>query len=384
MARSIWGFIRKPSRLAWSVIFAGGIAAGVLGWGAFHTAMESTNTLEFCVSCHEMQIPFAEYKESVHFRNPSGVRAICTDCHVPHEWGPYVVAKVRATKDLWHHMLGTLATPELYEDHRLGMAQAVWARMEATDSRECRNCHAFDAMTIDAQKERAQENHPTAIKDGNTCIDCHKGIAHTLPDMKQAFAAAFEALKEKSADADLEGEAFTLATMPFFMEREGDRPAGKLLPATRLEIAGRNGDWLNARVSGWRQEGADTVIYGAIGQRILTAALTKPAAEAVEQGESQVLETTGQTWFPVSLDIWLPTENLAGALDPVWDYAGSLYRADCAVCHVAHHTDQFLANQWIGQLKAMDRFSQLDKDQNRLVLKYLQYHAKDAPDPTMM
>lgn len=331
-----------------------------------------------------MEIAYAEYKETAHYRNPSGVRAICTDCHVPHEWGPYVVAKVRATKDLWHHLMGTVGTPELYEEHRLGMAQAVWARMKATDSRECRNCHAFETMTIDAQSERAREDHPTAIEESNTCIDCHKGVAHTLPDMRQAFAAAFRQLQEKSADVTLEDVAFTLESLPFFMESGGEQAAGKLLPATRLDILSRDGDWLKARVSGWRQEGADTVIYGAIGQRILTAAMTKPTAEAVEQGEGQVVEVTSQTWFPVSLDIWLPQENLTASIDPVWDYAGSLYRADCAVCHVAHHTDQFLANQWIGQLQAMERYTQLDKEQNRLVLKYLQYHAKDAADPSML
>ncbi|MQX38195.1 NapC/NirT family cytochrome c [Roseospira navarrensis] len=386
MLKRTWQWVRRPSRMAWSLIFAGGIAAGIVGWGGFHYAMKSTNNMEYCVSCHEMEIPFAEYKETAHFRNQSGIQANCTDCHVPKEpWGAYVMTKIIATKDLYHHYMGTIDTPEKYEERRLHMAQMVWDRMQANDSRTCRSCHDFDTMIISEQSERAQEEHPKAMAEGNTCIDCHKGIAHTLPDMRQAFAAAFQDLKEQSADAELETAAYALETMPFFMEKDGERPAGKLLPATRLEVLAKDGDWLRARVSGWRQEGADPVMYGAIGQRILTAAMTKPAAEAVEQGEAQVVEGTGQTWFPVSLEVWVPQDNLAGSIDPVWDYAGSLYRADCAVCHPAHHTDQFLANQWIGQLKAMERFSQLNKDQNRLVLKYLQYHAKDAPDaPGMM
>jgi len=379
MGTKLWAWIRRPSRIAWSLIFIGGIAAGLIGWGGIHTALETTNSLEFCVSCHEMQTPYKEYAETIHFKNTSGVRAVCTDCHVPREPLPYMWAKVRAAKDLWHHFLGTIDSKEKYEEHRLSMAQAVWERMAATDSRECRSCHAFDAMVIGKQKDRAQENHPVAIKDGNTCIDCHKGIAHTLPDMTKAFAAAFDQLKAESAGLTLDGEAYTLETMAFYLEKGGERAAGKLLPATRLEVIARDGDWINARVAGWRQEGADKVIYGAMGKRILTAALTKPAAAEAEVGEARVLPDTGQTWMPVSLAVWLPAENLSASIGPVWDYAGSLYRGDCAVCHIAHHTDQFLANQWIGQLKAMKRFSQLNKEQNRLVLKYLQYHAKDAP-----
>ena len=28
---------------------------GVIFWGGFNTAMEATNTMEFCISCHEME-----------------------------------------------------------------------------------------------------------------------------------------------------------------------------------------------------------------------------------------------------------------------------------------------------------------------------------------
>ncbi|WP_197463875.1 NapC/NirT family cytochrome c, partial [Marinobacter excellens] len=34
------------------------------------------------------------------------------------------------------------------------------------------------------QDPRASQAHSTALADGEqTCIDCHKGIAHKLPDM---------------------------------------------------------------------------------------------------------------------------------------------------------------------------------------------------------
>jgi nitrate/TMAO reductase-like tetraheme cytochrome c subunit len=52
--------------------------------------------------------------------------------------------------------------------------------MKATDSRECRNCHAAESM--DPHKQSAAASiMQDAMKNGATCIDCHKGIAHHLP-----------------------------------------------------------------------------------------------------------------------------------------------------------------------------------------------------------
>lgn len=158
---------------------------GILFWGGFHTAVAATNTLEFCIGCHEMESTvYQEYKETVHYSNGSGVRAICTDCHVPKEWGPKMVRKIKATNELWHAMLGTIDTPEKFEAHRLEMAERVWEDMRETDSRECRNCHSYDAMNVDEQGRSARRKHSPEWKEktGDTCIDCHQGIAHKLPE----------------------------------------------------------------------------------------------------------------------------------------------------------------------------------------------------------
>ena len=74
-------------------------------------------------------------------------------------------------------------TPQKFEEHRLTMASNEWARMKANNSQECRNCHNFEYMDFTAQKTVAAKMHDKAITEGKTCIDCHKGIAHKLPDM---------------------------------------------------------------------------------------------------------------------------------------------------------------------------------------------------------
>lgn len=174
----------RKSRKAILLVFALGTLFGILFWGGLHTVVEATNSMAFCTSCHEMDQVFEEYKSSVHYKNAAGVRAICSDCHVPREWLPKMVRKVKATNELYHKLVGTIDTPEKFEAQRLAMAERVWAAMEATDSRECRNCHSFASMDFHKQERRAAEKMQKVVdkKTGETCIECHKGIAHELPE----------------------------------------------------------------------------------------------------------------------------------------------------------------------------------------------------------
>ena len=153
---------------------------GVIFWGGFNTAMEATNTLTFCISCHEMEENvYREYRKTIHFTNRSGVRATCSDCHVPDPWVHKVVRKIQASNEVLHKVLGSINTPEKFNEKRLQLAKNVWRAMKETDSRECRNCHDFNSMNPENQKNRARKQHINGMQAGNTCIDCHKGIAHS-------------------------------------------------------------------------------------------------------------------------------------------------------------------------------------------------------------
>ncbi len=165
------------------VAILGLFLAGILFWGAFNTTLEITNREAFCISCHEMRDNvYREYRETVHFRNRTGVRATCPDCHVPEEWHHMVVRKIQATNELYHWLRGTIDTREKFVAKRLDLARTVWAEMAATDSRECRNCHGFAFMDTDAQQPGAGAQHVRGQSEGKTCIDCHVGIAHRLPE----------------------------------------------------------------------------------------------------------------------------------------------------------------------------------------------------------
>jgi len=178
-----WRSLRQPSaKYSLLSLLLIGFFFGIFFWGGFNTAMEATNTLEFCTTCHEMRdTVFQEYKETVHYSNRSGVRAICSDCHVPKDWVHKMIRKSKASFEVWGKLTGSIDTKEKFEAKRMTLATHEWDRMKESGSRECRNCHNFDAMSGDVQKQTVFKKHMKAKAEGNTCIDCHKGIAHHLP-----------------------------------------------------------------------------------------------------------------------------------------------------------------------------------------------------------
>jgi cytochrome c-type protein NapC len=183
---AFWRTLRLPSRhYSLGFLTVAGFLAGVFFWGGFNTALEATNTEAFCTSCHEMQDNvFEELKTTIHYSNRSGVRATCPDCHVPHNWTDKIARKMQASKEVWGKVFGTINTREKFLDERLILATHEWNRLKANDSLECRNCHDYESMDLTRQGSRAAQVHKLWLGTGKkTCIDCHKGVAHHLPNM---------------------------------------------------------------------------------------------------------------------------------------------------------------------------------------------------------
>ncbi|HYI73370.1 MAG TPA: NapC/NirT family cytochrome c [Skermanella sp.] len=181
-----WRTLSSPSRyLSLGFLTLGGFAAGVIFWGGFNTVLEATNREKFCVGCHEMNTNvYEELKQTIHFTNRSGVRATCPDCHVPHEWTDKIARKMQASKEVWGKIFGTINTRDKFVAMRRELAEHEWSRLKANNSLECRNCHSTESMDITKQGARAARVHERYLFTGErTCIDCHKGIAHQLPNM---------------------------------------------------------------------------------------------------------------------------------------------------------------------------------------------------------
>jgi cytochrome c-type protein NapC len=186
---------RRPRRWFLLGIPAGGMLAFLVGIGfsgGFAEGIHYASSLNFCAhSCHEMETPFQEYTQSVHYKNMPGVSAVCADCHVPPQFIPGLIRHMKASVELVQHALGEMNTPAKYESHRAELAQAVWTELKANDSAECRSCHNFAAMDFSKQEPMAAKMHVAAAmpNSGKTCIDCHKGIAHKMPDVSSPDAS---------------------------------------------------------------------------------------------------------------------------------------------------------------------------------------------------
>ncbi|SFT66469.1 trimethylamine-N-oxide reductase (cytochrome c), cytochrome c-type subunit TorC [Pseudovibrio denitrificans] len=381
----IWRLLRtKTAIFPISLLLIGAFAGGIVFWGGFHTAMDYTNTLDFCVSCHEMRSTvYEEYKKSPHFSNASGVQAVCSDCHVPKETYPKILRKIKAAKEVYSKLTGKIDTKEKFEAHRLTMAKSVWAEMEANDSQQCRNCHKQDSMDFAKQHPKASETMQKGFKDGETCISCHKGIAHKLPDMSQGYKAMYDELQALSANEGATSDhLYAITSKPFFVEQakaeSNGKSDGRLMGGTDVTVLERSGDLLKVRIAGWQQDEVDRVIYALRGQRIFSATVGKKVVDKIERLKTEVDPDTELTWHQVQIDTWVSKENLISEGDQLWAYTKEMYTAACSTCHGLRDPEHFLANQWIGSLKAMKRFISLDKEQYRILQKYLQLNAKDT------
>jgi cytochrome c-type protein NapC len=191
-----WG--SRPGSL---VVLGVGLAIGLVFFASTASFMVYANSENFCANaCHEMTVNVAaEYKGSIHDSNRTGVRATCSDCHVPHQYIPNYIAKLGIFSDIWGHFVtGSIDTKEKFEAKRYELAKRVWVYMKENDSRECRHCHTTSKMDPELQSEKAKARHEKLRTEGLTCIDCHFGIAHTEPDGPgpQELTAAANAAKK--------------------------------------------------------------------------------------------------------------------------------------------------------------------------------------------
>ncbi len=369
-----------PSARGVVVIGLVGIMVGIVGWGGFNTVLEATNTMDFCIACHVMRdTVFQEYKTSPHYQNPSGVRATCPDCHVPRDWTHKLIRKAQATGELFHWAIGSIDTPEKFEAKRHQLAVREWERMRASDSRECRNCHSFEAMAFHKQSMKAARAMREAAKTGKTCIDCHKAVAHKMPDVTATHRRLFASLAETASQVPVRpGETVVaIENRPLSATAAGDAE-GELWSANPVRVLAVEGDAVKVEIVGWRREGVDSVLYARQGQRITLASLTDAAVARLEPLRAVEDADSGQIWTEARLDAWVPAGAFLADPAPLWDYVALMYQDNCTLCHVKRSPDDYKANDWVGHMNSMARLTPLTAQEAGTLLTYLQTRAKDA------
>ncbi|GGP17823.1 c-type cytochrome [Silvimonas iriomotensis] len=200
-----------------------------------------------------------------------------------------------------------------------------------------------------------------------------------LPDTQQASnASRLDSLVAPAAELAKSDVLYVVKPQPFMLDPAQSKEDGKLLGATRLAVLARQGDLVQVRVEGWQQAGAESAFHAMKGQRILQAVLSPEAIARVQSAGTVRDELTGLDWQQGSLNVWIKQDGLATRLDPLWQHSDETYRRSCATCHALPHSQDFMANQWIGTLGAMKRYTSLDDSEYRLLLAWLQYHSRDV------
>lgn len=347
-----------------------GVLAGWAIWFGSYTVLEATSTTEFCVSCHTMEAAYEEYQGSVHFSNAKGIRAECKDCHIPEQGLDYWITKIRATKDLYHQFISeNISTPEKYELHRLAMAQTVWDQLVANDSATCRSCHSEDAMEMYSQSREAQKMHQYGIEHQQTCIECHKGVAHILPEMSMDTEAITHLVEEAQQTPMQATQVFTLTATQI-----GE--LGVINPATALKVISTQDQQRTVELTAYQMQGAESVLYLAQGKRAIVALLTPEGIQALSAGEYQE-DDYANLWREVKLrgDIQAP---VLAARDSLWRYAEQLDTVYCSTCHAKIPSEHFTINAWPPVAKSMGDRTSISAEDLEILTKYFQYHAKDA------
>ena len=377
-------FLRPSVRIGLGVLVTGGFIAGVLSWQGFNTAMEATNKEEFCISCHTMHdnlLP--ELQKTVHWNNRSGVRARCPDCHVPHNFTDKVARKMQASREVWGHLVGTIGTREKFKEHRLVLAQREWARFSANGSKECRACHDYKDMDFDKMRPSSQVAMRSAAARDQSCVDCHKGVAHQLPEMKGARNPAFDTLVSNASGQSVSAgnEYYLVVPQDLFADEALTQRIGSVEVATQVKVLETKGDAQRIELALWRKnKGYGRVWYSNFGLNITSAILNKEMAR--DEGLVNVLASqedpmTGLEWQQVKATAWMRKGSLIDSVEPIWTIARASYNTSCSVCHRQPDEAHFDTNTWPGLFAGMVGFTSIDQDTARVVLKYLQSHSSD-------
>ena len=185
VVRRFFGWLFSPSA-RWSVfaLVVVGLVVGVVGVIGTQVAVAMTGSDEFCGNaCHShAKFVFPEHKQSAHYNNRTGVRAMCVDCHLPHTYPAKLIAKTKAgVVDMLAEMRGTISTQEKFDKERWRLANLVWDEMKADNSANCRSCHDPAAWDDKKQSDDAKKGHKKFNAGKATCIECHTGVAHQEP-----------------------------------------------------------------------------------------------------------------------------------------------------------------------------------------------------------
>jgi trimethylamine-N-oxide reductase cytochrome c-type subunit TorC len=207
------------------------------------------------------------------------------------------------------------------------------------------------------------------------------GGAETTDLAALAARAREEAAAFMSRTEPLDGQSL-LTKRTTSMLAEPDKGADKVanvLPGAPAEKLERKGDFVKVRIDGWQAGTARRGQYAAFGKRILNMSIAAGAVDSVSLGEKRFYQEANQDWTRSSLVGWLPAADLTQDPEMLWRIAEASYSSQCGVCHAAKPPASRDSLSWQTDMKAYQPRTGLTEEEGRLVLRFLQTRAADAP-----
>ncbi|QCD52531.1 cytochrome C [Campylobacter sp. RM16192] len=169
-------------------------------------------------------------------------------------------------------------------------------------------------------------------------------------------------------------DVYTDVVKPIFADESSTKSIGRLLPTNAVKITQESKDKVKITIRGYKNPTVNNVIYYSDSQRVIAAAFSKTANvqfNLVEKGK-------GGKWDKVEVSVYTTKGDFTSDLAPMFARADQMYKDNCGICHTAHATDHYKANQWPGLIKSMLSRTAIDKKDEWLITQYLQKHSSDV------
>lgn len=162
--------LKKKRILLLAAGFLIGLGFFLLSAGAF----SYSSSTDFCISCHEMRIVAEQgWMHSPHFKNPHGVVAQCSDCHIPPQLLSMIWTKTRdGLKDVLIHTFGESDPYKMDWDEL-----SVSVREKISDS-SCMRCHSNLTPPGASMKTLKAHREYLRMEIKKRCLDCHRDSFH--------------------------------------------------------------------------------------------------------------------------------------------------------------------------------------------------------------
>ena len=169
---------------------------------------------------------------------------------------------------------------------------------------------------------------------------------------------------------------YTSSVKNLYETADSSKSKGRLLPTSEIKVLEKEGDKIKIELEGYMKDGVDSAVYFSVGKRILIAGLSK-SGNFDFKTISTSKDEEGIEWKKVSFIAYTKNDNLTDDLDALYKSAQTIFTNNCAICHPAHGTHEYTANQWPSIVKSMITRTAMTKEENYLVTQYLQKHASD-------